>query len=78
MKIRLYGYCSYSPSSIGTGGHTGDTIFNNEKWYYKDVPFGWNDGRPVDTIENCKLVEGMTSYEEAANFILNDTFHMNQ
>ena len=60
------------------GGSPGDTIFNNEKWYYKDAPFGWFDGTRISTTENSKLVEGMTSYEEAANFILNDTFHINQ
>lgn len=73
MKRQFHGYCTYNPSNT-KAGITGEVYFENEKWYYAFINYGWNDGTGISSTDNCKYIEGAISFQDGAEKILNDFF----
>lgn len=74
-------YCSYNPSyDQEAAGAIYELEYNNEKWYYTDIPYAWTDGTGVSSTDNSKNIGNLASYtyEQVALYMLNDYFGVTQ
>lgn len=77
-----WGWCTYNASFIGST--RGEIQYNNETWYYTDIPYCWWGEYVIDTTNNCKFIGEITPTDidtvtrEAAQIALNDFFNTNK
>ena len=76
-KEAVLGYCTYN-SSYAYEPRTLE--FNNETWYYSNLPFGWTDGTGFNGIYLGKNIgkvnmDGWDGMKIAAEYALNDFFN---
>lgn len=69
----VLGYCSYDPNFISSQEHE-FIEYNGEKWYYEQIPFGWDNGNSISSIDKSKYIGQVASVKEAATKILDEFF----
>ena len=72
--MQYLGWCTYNPSDH-TSGLKGEFYYENEKWYYGYINYGWNDGNGISSTDNSKYIEGATSFLDGAEKLVNDFFN---
>lgn len=75
--MRYLGYSTYSPNNTSTPVK-GEFYYENEKWYYAYINYWWDGISSIGTTDNCKYIEGATTYQDAAEKLVNDFFNIDK